>query len=222
MVRVVGGGTHRIKDPDRCSALPSSPVSNEKCRQKTESLFAKLQITSATKSANRDLRCTAEILRAISPSPTNHPMAPRCREWALSTTSIATICSFDYLAGAGVCCCAGATVIGAGAAVVAATGLGRTRLAAGFAAGFAADVAEGFFLLFGFLTSFGGGGGGAGVSSATTGFGLNCVGKPVAEIGSMFSVSGRWPLSVKVTDSGALIVNKRPRVTPPLPGESTA
>src|ERR1035438_8462961 len=36
------GRTHKTEDPDRCSDVPSSPVSDEKCRQKTESLFAKI------------------------------------------------------------------------------------------------------------------------------------------------------------------------------------
>src|SRR5450755_3286755 len=35
------GRIHKTEDPDRCSDVPSSPVSNEICRQKTESLFAK-------------------------------------------------------------------------------------------------------------------------------------------------------------------------------------
>jgi hypothetical protein len=49
-----------------------------------------------------------------------------------------------------------------------------------------------FFGAAGFLTGFLTGfcAGGAGVSSTTTGFGRNCVGLPVVEIGSMASVSG--------------------------------
>src|SRR5450755_4016112 len=35
------GRIHKTEDPDRCSDVPSSPVSNKICRQKTESLFAK-------------------------------------------------------------------------------------------------------------------------------------------------------------------------------------
>src|ERR1700693_1422027 len=34
-------GTHRTEDPGRCSDVPSSPVSDAKYRQKTESVFAK-------------------------------------------------------------------------------------------------------------------------------------------------------------------------------------
>src|SRR5664280_610003 len=35
------GGTRRTEDPGRCSDAPSSPVSDAKYRQKTESVFAK-------------------------------------------------------------------------------------------------------------------------------------------------------------------------------------
>src|ERR1019366_6318817 len=35
------GRTRRTEDPGRCSEVPSSPASDAKCRQKTESLFAK-------------------------------------------------------------------------------------------------------------------------------------------------------------------------------------
>src|SRR5450759_3178675 len=35
------GRTRRTEDPGRCSDVPSSPVSDAKCCQKTESLFAK-------------------------------------------------------------------------------------------------------------------------------------------------------------------------------------
>src|SRR5450759_5418159 len=34
------GRTRKIEDPGRCSDVPSSPISDAKCRQKTGSLFA--------------------------------------------------------------------------------------------------------------------------------------------------------------------------------------
>jgi len=51
-----------------------------------------------------------------------------------------------------------------------------------------AGVADAFFLGAGFLTDFDAGA--AGASSTITGFGRSCVGLPVIEMGSIFSVSG--------------------------------
>src|ERR1017187_9916733 len=60
------GRTRRTEDPGRCSDVPSSLASDAKCRQKTESLFAK-----AFKSLLQQNLPTADIL----PSPKRKPRA---------------------------------------------------------------------------------------------------------------------------------------------------
>src|SRR5450759_3443487 len=56
------GRTHRTADPARCSDVPSSLASDTKCRQKTESLFAK-----AFKSLLQQNRpdCVAKLFAAL-------------------------------------------------------------------------------------------------------------------------------------------------------------
>src|SRR5674476_876560 len=54
------GETHKTEDLGRCSDVPSSPASDAKCRQKTESLFA-----NAFKSLLQQNRPGGDIAREV-------------------------------------------------------------------------------------------------------------------------------------------------------------
>src|ERR1039458_191529 len=67
------GGTRRTEDPGRCSDAPSSPVSDAKYRQKTESVFAK-----TFKSLLQQNRHLADILGAATFCPLSDNSGQTC------------------------------------------------------------------------------------------------------------------------------------------------